>query len=143
MSNASGSSELYCYPLVFDTNEYINCQARVWGSLGFTVKAAPTNVLGSLGLISIKRKNHIVLNWFEDRVNYSSLPFVGFIRSVVMLLIFRLVFRKLYWVRHNIKGHNNSRAFLRGTLEKMLGRLANAKIAHRPYENPRRNSCRR
>lgn len=129
------NKELYCYPLVFDTNEYIKCQARVWASLDLAVKAAPTSVLGSLALISFKRKDYIVLNWFEDRVNYSRIPFVGFIRSVVMLLIFRLVFRKVYWVRHNVKGHDNGRAFLRGALEKMLGRLADAKIAHRPYED--------
>lgn len=129
------NKELYCYPLVFDTNEYIKCQARVWASLDLAVKAAPTSVLGSLALISFKRKDYIVLNWFEDRVNYSRVPIIGFIRSVVMLLIFRLVFRNVYWVRHNIKGHDNGRVFLRRVLEKMLGRLADAKIAHRPYED--------
>jgi beta-1,4-mannosyltransferase len=131
------NKELYCYPLVFDTNEYIKCQARVWASLGFTVKAAPTNVLGSLNLISFKRKDYIVLNWFEDRVNYSRIHFTGFIRSVVMLWIFRLIFRKVYWVRHNVKGHDEGGAFLRSVLEEMLGRIADAKIVHRPCEGYR------
>lgn len=124
--------EVYCYPYVWDTNEYTKSQMRLWRKLGVQTKSIDYRILKVLPLLSVRRKECAVLNWFEDRINHARFPWLEVIRSLLVLLVIRLSFRRIVWVKHNFQGHDNPRKHLRNFIEFVMGKVSTFKLAHRP-----------
>jgi len=128
--NTPNHSRIYCYPFDSGTNEYINSCKRIWGSIGYKVLAAPVN-LQSCFDIGVRRKDYLILNWFEDGVSSSKHPLLNFSRSIILLFIFKCQFKDIYWVRHNFLPHAEKNIILYEILCFFLSRLCRFTITHR------------
>lgn len=121
------------YPQSLEGNDYIKSQTRVWRDMGYVVTPAPVKVKTIFVNFFSSRGDVLVLNWFEDRVNYSRYPILEFFRTIFILLAYRVTYSKVVWVRHNLCGHDNKRLLLRGGVELFLTHLSNVKVTHRPF----------
>ncbi len=100
--------------------------------MGLKVEPVPFYLRGMVKMLSRRRKDQVVLNWFEDRLNYEKSPFWEFLRCLAMLLVLRCCFKRIHWVRHNFAGHDRWACRFRKILEWVLKHLATTRITHRP-----------
>lgn len=97
----------YFYPFEHK-NKFVLNTILVLRQLGCDVK--PLKRLYALGNLRKRKRNIVVLNWYEDqlyRQNFSPLKrllYGGYF--VLSLLVFPLLSSKVYWVRHNYKPHS-------------------------------------
>ena len=132
--NASEKVKVHYYPPVSQTNRYVDCNLRIWKRLNLEAAPAPFYLRGILKMVSLRREQQVVLNWFEDRVNYAKRPMFECAISLAMLVALRCVFKKIHWVRHNFSGHDNGNTFARRVLEFALQCLSDTQITHRPIK---------
>lgn len=123
--------ELYFYPKETDNNLYLQSCRRVWESIGFKVSTLPTN-LSALITLATKRREVVVLNWIEDRLGHAHNQFAAFIKITVLVLLCRIAFKRVIWVRHNLKPHNQHSDFFYQKLLALLSRVADQTVTHRP-----------
>ncbi|MAC46478.1 MAG: hypothetical protein CMI12_06460 [Oceanospirillum sp.] len=129
--SASTKREIYCYPKESKKNLYISRHKAIWESLGYSVLFFPHN-LSSLFKITLTKRDVAVLNWFEDRVGIGLSGWLRFIKTFLMLVLIRLSFRKLIWVRHNLKPHKPHSRILYEFIIWMLKKLSDKQVIHRP-----------
>lgn len=123
--------ELYFYPKETRSNLYLQSCRRVWESLGFKVSTLPTNLGALLSLLS-HRRDVVVLNWIEDRLGHVENQLSAFIKTTVLVLLCRIAFKRVIWVRHNLKPHNQHSDFFYQKLLTLLARVADQTVTHRP-----------
>lgn len=126
----SSKKILYCYPTESDDNLYITSCRRVWESAGYIVKFFPNSFSG---LVDFKLffGNTIVLNWFEDRIAHGGIQILSFLKSMILLLVIRCTFKKVIWVRHNLKPHNEYSPALYKLLLNVLDLFSDVTVTHR------------
>jgi beta-1,4-mannosyltransferase len=134
MSHKKTLRIVYCYPGELTTNQYISSQSRVWKKLGYQVCPAPHSIFKCIRLALSGRKDHLVINWFEDRFNNSRFPIIGLIRSFFLLCLFRVAFSKIHWVKHNIRSHDSNNTIMREILVRLLCFFSDTRVAHRPFQ---------
>ena len=129
--SASTKREIYCYPKESKKNLYISRHKAIWESLGYSVLFFP-HKLSSLFKITLTKRDVAVLNWFEDRIGNGLSGWLRFIKTFLMLVLIRLSFRKLIWVRHNLKPHKPHSRILYKFILWMLKKLSDKQVIHRP-----------
>ena len=72
-----------------------------------------------------------VLNWFEDRVAWNR-GLTAFIKTLVFLILLRVRFKKVVWVRHNLKPHTEYSKVTYGVVIRLLNLLSDQTVTHRP-----------
>ncbi|MDW2252109.1 hypothetical protein [Vibrio sp. 1569] len=77
----------------------------------------------------------LVLNWFEERASNSQFPLVEFIRTVLMLLIFRFKFKKIIYVAHNVYPHSGKAIIAFKLLKKIIRYVSDKTVIHRDNVN--------
>lgn len=129
---------LYCYPTENDDNLYITSCRRVWETAGYVVNFFPNRFSGLMNF-KLFFGNTIVLNWFEDRLGLGGIQILSFFKSIILLLVIRCTFKKVIWVRHNLKPHNNYSPFFYDLLLRILDQLSDVTVTHRNVKEL--NSC--
>lgn len=122
---------IYIYPEERDSNLYLTGCRSIFEMNGSKVSTLPTSFFQLLKMIG-KKTDLVVINWFEDRMGHAQNQVVGFIKSLVLLILIRLIFRRVIWVRHNLKPHNKHSKILFGWLLFCLTRLTDSQVTHRP-----------
>lgn len=119
---------IYLYPQESGENLYLSMCKKAWQTLGYQVNVMPTspwNFLNSL------RKDVAVLNWFEDRLGHADNQTIAFIKACVLVALIRLRFRRVVWVRHNLKPHNEHSVRFYNLLKRVLDRISDRVVTHR------------
>lgn len=125
------TEDIYLYPKESEENLYLTQSKIAWESIGYVVKNMPTTPVKLLGRL---RNDIVVLNWFEDRLGHSDHQIIAFMKSVILLALVRIRYRKIIWVRHNIKPHNKYSAFLYEMLLRILDVATDFTVTHRPVK---------
>lgn len=103
MSNRS----VYYFPFEH-ANQYVDINKNIIADAGFHVKRF-SGVFNPINIIQRKR-NIVVLNWFEDRPYQNRFTFLRsrleFIIIFLQMIIIKMFAHKIIWVRHNFKPHN-------------------------------------
>jgi len=99
--------------------------------MGYQVRFLPSRWSEVFALLG-RRKSVVVLNWFEDRAALPGPAIWMLLKSLLLLAIVRLSFRRVVWVRHNLRPHNQYSALVYRSLLGLLPRLADKTVTHRP-----------
>lgn len=95
-----------CYPFDSKKNKYLEINKGIWEELGFDV--IPYSDL-NLRLFFDRKNTVTVVNWLEDSIvsrGKGTVKANRFIKKIILLAFFRILSKKLIWVRHNYKPHN-------------------------------------
>lgn len=122
-------SRLYYYPKGDGSNDYLNSCRRIWACCGFESK--PLGGFRENFLNIRKREELLILNWFEDRIGGSKRPYMALLKSMLFLVVLRIKFRKVVWVRHNIFPHSKYVKSHHEILIWLLHRLSDKSVVHR------------
>lgn len=123
---------VWCYPRVNKTNQYISVNAEVLTLAGYQIKFTDLLLSSVVKEFFGKQREVLILNWFEDRVTYSSKPLFEFIKSLFLLLFIKIKFSKVIWVRHNFKPHTKQGQSQYNMLCWLLNKISKTTITHRP-----------
>ena len=132
MIQVSRAGEVYVYPACSSGNEYIARTRRVIAGAGFSVFAMPK--LPGLAQMLGRRYDCAVLNWFEDRLSGDRNLVLEFFKALLFLILVRLIFRKVVWVRHNLKPHGRHNRKLYRLLIKLLSVCVDETVTHRKVD---------
>ncbi|WP_297532760.1 MULTISPECIES: hypothetical protein [Thalassolituus] len=122
-------SRLYYYPKGDGSNDYLNSCRRIWSYCGFESKP-----LGGFreNFFNIRnREELLILNWFEDRIGGSKRPYMALLKSILLMIVLRLRFRKIVWVRHNYYPHSKFKIKHHILLVRLLRRISDVALVHR------------
>lgn len=127
----SAQRNIYVYPEESDSNLYLTACRTILEMNGSKIRQLPTSFFQLVKLIG-SDTDLVIINWFEDRMGHAQNQTLGFIKSLVLLILIRLIFRRVIWVRHNLKPHNRHSKKLLGWLLFCLTRLSDSQVTHRP-----------
>jgi hypothetical protein len=126
--------EIYVYPEESDSNLYLTGCRSIIEMNGSIVRDLPTSLFKLLKILRLQ-KDVVIINWFEDRMGYTSNQFSAFVKSLVLLILIRIIFRRVIWVRHNLKPHNKYSKILLKWLMFWLAKLSDCQVTHRPVND--------
>lgn len=123
---------LICYPRVNKTNQYVALNTRIWEKCGFTIEHTDLLVSELWGVLKMHPDSLLILNWFEDRVSYRRFATLSFLKSVAILILCRLKFKKIIWIKHNLSPHSGKAKGYFSCIGKLLLYLSDSTVIHRP-----------
>jgi len=121
------------YPKETAGNLYLTSCRSVFELGGAQVKSMPTSLVKLLVML-VSRKDCIVINWFEDRINKSHNQLFMLLKGVILLVLIRIIFHKVIWVRHNFRPHNTYSKVIYGWMLFWLGKFTDCQVTHRPVK---------
>ena len=124
---------IYMYPKETAGNLYLTSCRSVFELGGAQVKSMPTSLVKLLVML-VSRKDCIVINWFEDRINKSHNQLFMLLKGVILLVLIRIIFHKVVWVRHNFRPHNTYSKVIYGWMLFWLGKFTDCQVTHRPVK---------
>lgn len=122
-----------CYPFDSEKNRYLEINKGIWEELGFDIVSR--NDL-NLRLFFDRNNTITVVNWLEDSIvsrGKGAVKTNRFIKKIILLVFFRILSKKLIWVRHNYKPHNlkkENSIFSFSLFCKIFSFLSDEKITH-------------
>jgi glycosyltransferase involved in cell wall biosynthesis len=131
--NPKKISEIFVYPRNKGGNFYINRTIQILGRAGYHAQMYPKSLRE---LLTIARSSQpvMLLNWFEDRVGYDHGRIFAFVKTLILLAIIVVKFKKIIWVRHNLKPHGIYSSWQYKIICQLLSLVATATVTHRPVE---------
>lgn len=81
-------------------------------------------------LFFLKKRDLLILNWVEDSVSKRDVGSIVFF--CIHLLITRVLFNKVIWVRHNFQAHDHDNHKRYTFMCFFLNKICNLKVTHRP-----------
>ncbi|WED20611.1 hypothetical protein L3Q72_08085 [Vibrio sp. JC009] len=125
--------DIYIYPEIENDNKYIKLISDLFKG-DFNVRYIPKlKSLPPFLFKSWKKANNacLILNWYEDKVSVQKL--LPFTLGVLYLLLFKLMFKKIIWIKHNLKPHSGKHYKRYNLMCRLLERVSSEKITHRHY----------
>ena len=83
-----------------------------------------------LSQMKIYKESIIILNWFEDKTSLRG-NFFKIIYRFLYILIIKIIFRKVIWVRHNFKPHDKHNPYVYRFFCFFLYYISDEKVTHR------------
>lgn len=127
---------LSVFPFDNSGNQYISIQKNIYAQLGLEVEAAPRNLADLVNFLQkkfFKKENKtIVINWFEDVATSNGIK--SFIPNLIWLLIIRILYHKVIYVKHNFQPHSGRHIFLFKLTAKIMKMLSDLSVSHRPVD---------
>lgn len=123
---------VYYSPFSSTENKYLQHFIEILQKKYNVVKLAAIENTIAL-IISPEKKDVVVLNWYEDHA--SSTNIFKFTLYCCHLIILRIIFSKMIWVRHNFKPHRHTNIKRYKFMCFLLGLFCNSKVTHRPYKD--------
>lgn len=126
-----------CYPFDSKKNKYLEINKGIWEELGFDV--IPYSDL-NLRLFFDRKNTVTVVNWLEDSIvsrGKGTVKANRFIKKIILLAFFRILSKKLIWVRHNYKPHNlkkENSMFSFSVFCKIFSFFSDEKITHSYFD---------
>lgn len=125
-------------PFRVDNNQYIELIKSVLGTIDevYLLDVSIRNYihLNPFGAFTNRKIDVLVLNWHEGilRGRGNKLTFLSISKFILILLVFRLVCKRLIYVRHNIYPHGMSGAHSRlaRRITNLAENIADFKVAH-------------
>jgi beta-1,4-mannosyltransferase len=119
---------VFFFPFESSTNNYLeNMQTIVKSETKVEEFPSPKKIWK---LFTLKERDVLVLNWVEDGVSQRQFFYVFL--WCLHLLIARLIFKKIIWVRHNFEPHTHNNLKKYKFMCSLLNKISNLKITHRP-----------
>lgn len=121
---------LFVYPHELPGNDYLENNKKIWKIMGYQIKTW-REVFFKLKYPSLWKKDILILNFLENMPLYNP-KFLKFVTALILLFVAKITTRKIVWVRHNFNPHEDSRNIYYKLLLKILDRVSDVKVAHRP-----------
>lgn len=130
--------KIYYFPKPNNSNQYSNNTIKAIENAGdFSVVNAPTLkefIKNPLQILRCNRADFLIVNWLESHLarKDGSFSLIGTFKFFSYLLLFKIIAKKLIYVRHNTYPHNMSgkSAKLATKLTDICQKFCNAKVAH-------------
>jgi hypothetical protein len=119
---------VFFYPFKATTNAYINNIKRAFSVEGMAQEfPSPKNIFT---LFKLDNRDLLVLNWVEDNVSGNGF-FYNFI-WIIHLIFARMLFKRIVWIRHNIRPHNHNNLIKYKLMCWVLKNISDKRLTHRP-----------
>lgn len=115
------------YPYSSGKNRYIDILKNILSD--FYISSPPKSFSTFVKRRKNLSKSILVLNWIEDLPSNTNSLGV-FFKVFAFLMLSRIFYRRIIWIRHNIKPHSNHLLFTHKILIILLNFISDRKLAH-------------
>lgn len=119
---------VYYYPFEMPSNKYVNNMKKIISNM-HAVKEFPSPRF-FYKIIFKKDRDVLFLNWVEDFSLRNNIFY--FVFWLFYMLLARILFKKIIWVKHNFVPHDKSKFFQFKFMCWILNTICDVKICHKP-----------
>lgn len=131
------------YPSYLKNNAYSSRMKDILSQLGKVEDISYREYVTSLIKLNFSKKDIVIVNWMENQLinKRGGLSFSGLVKVILKLILLRVKFRTVVYIRHNIYPHSTRKKsiVLMRAMINLIERIATYSVVHSPVFSDTKN----